>query len=230
MTPFSRSLPLGIALALLLGGAITGSMRLRAQAQTAGEPSVDKPAIRRPATAPEATAPAPVESPAPADATAAPKPASAAGASGEDDADSPPDDGEEEAPETDMAGLFPVGRVFEGVKIPSYSGDALGSVVHADYMRRADDEHLEMEMLEIVIYSEGEPDSRILTDRAIYDMKARTLRSTTPAKIVQSQFEMRGDRMLFDSVTRIGHMSGNVKTRIFQVDQLVSPPDAEAAP
>ena len=123
-----------------------------------------------------------------------------------------------------MNQLVPIGRIFRGVKIPNYSGDTLGSVVNADFMRRADDEHLEMEMLEIVNYNKGVADSRILTDRAIYDIEAKTLRSTTPAKIVQEQFEMTGDRMIFDSITRIGHMSGRVKTRIFNVDQFGESP------
>lgn len=142
----------------------------------------------------------------------------------ESDDDSSSEEGSEEGEESGsdrMATLVPIGRIFEGVKIPNYSGDALSSLVKANFMRRADDEHLEMEMLEIVIYSRGEADSKILTDRAIYDMEAKTLRSTTPAKIVQKQFEMRGDRMIFDSETRIGHLSGNTKTRIFNATQMM---------
>ncbi|MCB1063153.1 MAG: LPS export ABC transporter periplasmic protein LptC [Verrucomicrobiae bacterium] len=244
MSSFHRSLPLGLAIALLAGIATTGSLRLKSQAQDA----TDKPAIRRPepvpvpATVPD-PAPKPTSTPAPVAEIAPDSPPAASDSTSpspdskqkkissaeSEESDTPESEGAEDEG-SNMAALFPIGRVFEGVKIPSYSGDALGSVIHADYMRRADDEHLEMEMLEIVVYNAGEADSRILTDRAIYDMKAKTLRSTTPAKIVQKQFEMRGDRMFFDSITRVGHMDGNVKTLIYQVDQFVSPSSPSAPP
>lgn len=226
---FHRSLNGALAILLLGAGAIAGVMGLRAQE---GSGSEDKPAIRRPAESPAlsptpmipeppATAPQPAPG-TPPGSTDSPSPGEGSGAA-------PAAEGAEGEldPEAQLAAeraarmnqLVPIGRVFRGVKIPNYSGDTLGSVVNADFMRRADDEHLEMEMLEIVNYNKGVPDSRILTDRAIYDIEAKTLRSTTPAKIVQEQFEMTGDRMIFDSNTRIGHMSGRVKTRIYQVDQ-----------
>jgi hypothetical protein len=190
----------------------------------------DKPAIRRPEAAPTVSAaptapkteapPAPVEKKAPA--AKAPEPAA---------------DAEEPAPggiPPGMAALFPVGRVFQGVRIPSYSGDTLGSVIHSQYMKRADDEHLEMETLEIVVFQGGKASTRILTDRAIFDITTKTLRSTTSARIIQDQFEMKGDRLLFDSQSRIGHLSGHVKTVIHDPEALqtktqdpVTPPAPE---
>lgn len=208
----SRPLTFSLAIALLgASAAWLGVERLRAQESAAPK---DKPAIARPDQSddPEAT-------------TGRGEDAPTDSRDGENA--SPTDDSEQKAGSNNLAALFPIGRVFEGVKIPSYSGDTLSSVVHADFMRRADDEHLEMEMLEIVVYNAGEPDSRILTDRAIYDMEAGILRSTTPARIFQKQLEMRGDRMLFDSETRIGQLSGNVKTRIEQVSDLMKPGGAE---
>ncbi len=205
----SRPLTLGLALALL-GGLVAWSGVQRLRAQESSDPQ-DKPAIARPA---------PDDAPAGSAATTKPESDTGPGPNQDSQTDGAATDAEE-ADSNHLAALFPIGRVFEGVKIPSYSGDTLSSVVHADFMRRADDEHLEMEMLEIVIYTAGEPDSRILTDRAIYDMDSGTLRSTTPARIMQKQFEMRGDRMLFDSETRIGHLSGNVKTRIHQAADLM---------
>lgn len=195
--PLSRSQTSLLTLSLLSGIALTGVVRLVAQ---------DKPAIARPATEPAERVPGNQADP-DSDAPLTPEEEAAAA---------------EEAESNRMAALVPIGRIFEGVKIPNYSGDSLGSVVNANFMRRADDEHLEMEMLEIVVYNRGEPDSRILTDRAIYDMQEKTLRSTTPARIVHRQFEMTGDRMLFDSVTRVGHLSGNVKTRIYNTDELMN--------
>jgi hypothetical protein len=221
---FHRPLPLGAALALLGALAWSGGSRPdRAIAQEA-----DKPAIARPKAAP-------VGVPAPETIQPAPNAPVATDPVAKRDPDRPHStDSQTAAPEGEepleeggippgMAELFPVGRVFEGVRIPSYSGDGLSSVIHSQYMKRSDDEHLEMEMLEIVIYNAGVADTRILTDRAIFDTVAKTLRSTTAAKIVQEQVEMRGDRLLFDSVSRTGHLSGNVKTLIFNADQLRNP-------
>lgn len=242
MTNLDNRMPLSRQLSLLIGAvlagliAVAGSLDSRAQESSGNQ---DKPAIRRPSEAPAPLIPEPKASllnpNAESNANSAEFPPSGTTVVSPDSnpADTPPQSGTEEGeldPEAEakaasaarMNQLVPIGRVFRGVKIPNYSGDALGSVVHADFMRRADEEHLEMEMLEIVNYNRGEPDSRILTDRAIYDLEAKTLRSTTPARIVQEQFEMSGDRMIFDSITRIGHFSGRVKTRIYQVDQYSS--------
>lgn len=231
----SRPLAFTVTALLFGAGAAVGVIGLRAQER---ENVADKPAVRRPVETPAlspspmipeppATAPesATGSSRAPESAGSTPKPPGmAAGAPSSADAQGELDPEAQFAAEraARMNQLVPIGRIFRGVKIPNYSGDTLGSVVNADFMRRADDEHLEMEMLEIVNYNRGVPDSRMLTDRAIYDIEAKTLRSTTPAKIIQQQFEMTGDRMIFDSNTRIGHMSGRVKTRIYQVDQYSS--------
>lgn len=183
-------------------------------------PIEDKPAIRRPETTPTVS-------------TASPSPAASKTATAESEVSDAgslpaPEKGataspalEESAPggiPPGMSALFPVGRVFQGVRIPSYSGDTLGSVIHSQFMKRADDEHLEMETLEIVVYQAGKAATRILTDRAIFDIATKTLRSTTSARIIQDQFEMKGDRLLFDSQSRIGHLSGHVKTVIQDPD------------
>jgi len=120
-----------------------------------------------------------------------------------------------------MSRLFPIGRPFKGVRIPSYTGDSLTSVVEAEVMRRLDEERLHMEELVITSFAEGEEaDTRIFMDRAIYNMITEKLESETPTRIVQPRFEMVGDRMTFDNRTQVGHMVGNVKMRIFGVDQV----------
>lgn len=219
--PMTLSRTWSLGAALLLIGAFAAAWASRPDAR--GQ-DLDKPAIARP-EAPETPEPAPAPLPAPvADTPVAPAPAPAAKASAKKD--SAPTD--EAAPAAggippEMSALFPIGRVFEGVRIPSYSGDALGSVIHSQFMKRSDAEHLELEMLEIVVYTAGEPDTRILTDRAVFDTVAKTLRSTTPARILQKQFEMNGDRLIFDANARTGHLSGNVKTRIHDVESFQSP-------
>ena len=122
--------------------------------------------------------------------------------------------------------MCPVGRSFYGVRIPSYTEDRLNSVVTSEVMKRVDLEHLDMEKLVIQVYSAGEPDAKIMMDRAIYDTNENKLTSRqTPPKISHSQFDMVGDKMTFDRGTRIGHMTGNVKMTIFNVDSFLSEDD-----
>ena len=119
--------------------------------------------------------------------------------------------------------MFPVGRTFFGVRIPSYTGDQLDSVVTTEVMKRVDEEHVDMETLVIQVYSEGQPDTKIMMDKAIYDMEEDKLTSRqTPPEILHSQFKMVGDKMTFDREARVGHMIGNVKMTIFNVESFLS--------
>lgn len=79
-----------------------------------------------------------------------------------------------------------------------------------------------MEQLVITVFTRNQPDTRILMDKAVYDMTEAKLLGRTPATIEQEGFEMRGDRMTFDSHSQTGHMVGNVKMTIFDVNQFAS--------
>lgn len=134
--------------------------------------------------------------------------------------------GDDGVPETSMLlgleRMFPVGRIVYGVRIPSYSGDYLTSVVTSETMKRVDQEHVDMEDLVIYVYSGGQPDSEIRMDKAIYDMEEDKLTSRrTPPEILHSRFTMVGDKLTFDREARTGHMTGNVKMTIFNVDSFL---------
>jgi hypothetical protein len=126
--------------------------------------------------------------------------------------------------------LFPVGREFRGVKIPSYSGDILNSVVLAQTMIRVDDEHLEMRDLEITLFgrSSEEKDTVITTDVGVYDLKSETLTSRSKAYINRDgEFTMEGDRMVFNGKTQEGRLIGiknKVKMRFFKISETFSNP------
>jgi hypothetical protein len=141
---------------------------------------------------------------------------------------------EKPAPEVESSGappaignLFPVGRTFRGVKIPSYAGDILNSVVLAQTMVRVDDEHLEMRDLEITLFarSSEEQDTLITTDVGVYDLKSEILTSRSKAFIERDdEFTMEGDRMIFNGKTQEGRLVGNVKMRIFKISETFSNP------
>lgn len=115
-----------------------------------------------------------------------------------------------------IGALFPIGRKFRGVKIPSYSGDILNSVVTADTMVRVDDEHMEMNALVITLFGDADGDDTIITtQRGVYDLKSESLTSRSKAYITrEGQFDMVGDRMIFNGATQEGRLIGNVQMKI----------------
>jgi len=115
-----------------------------------------------------------------------------------------------------IGALFPIGREFSGVKIPSYSGDILNSVVTADTMVRVDEEHMQMNALVITLFGGAEEDDTLITtERGVYDLKSESLTSRSKAYITRKgQFDMVGDRMIFNGASQEGRLIGNVQMKI----------------
>lgn len=115
----------------------------------------------------------------------------------------------------ELTKLFPIGRVFKGVAIPSYTEDRLKSVMRAKTVVRVDEQFLDLTDLVISIYNEqGEPETYISMEEALFDLVSQQLVSKTPAKIEQEKFTMTGDKMTFETQTRISRMEGNVRVVI----------------
>ncbi|MEC5129347.1 LPS export ABC transporter periplasmic protein LptC [Verrucomicrobiales bacterium BCK34] len=115
----------------------------------------------------------------------------------------------------ELTKLFPIGRVFKGVAIPSYTDDRLKSVMRAVTVVRVDEQYLDLTNLVISIYNdEGEPETYISMDEAVFDLVTQQLVSKTPSKIEQEKFTMTGDKMTFETQTRLSRMEGNVRVII----------------
>ncbi|MEM6917204.1 MAG: LPS export ABC transporter periplasmic protein LptC, partial [Verrucomicrobiota bacterium] len=111
-----------------------------------------------------------------------------------------------------MTKLFPVGREFKGVSIPSYKNTRLESVLHAETIVRVDDRFLDLTNLVIEVYNGAEEaETKISMEKAAYDLTAGILKSKTPSKIEQPRFTMTGDEMTFYSNTQISELEGNVR-------------------
>ncbi len=112
----------------------------------------------------------------------------------------------------ELTASFPIGRVFKGVAIPSYTDDALKSVMTADSVIRVDEQYLDLVNLVVHVYnSQGEPETTISMDEASYDLVIGELASKTPSRIEQPRFTMTGDKMTFQADTQIARLIGNVK-------------------
>lgn len=123
----------------------------------------------------------------------------------------------------ELTTLFPIGREFLGVSIPSYREQDLHSVMKAATIVRVDDQFLDLQDLVIYIYnSEGEKETTISMDAAKYDLTIGELTSETPAKVEQPQFTMTGDKMVFDTHTQVSRLVGNVVVTIPDAGDLVT--------
>ena len=113
----------------------------------------------------------------------------------------------------ELAEMFPIGREFKGVSIPSYSEDELSSIMNAKIVKRIDEEFLDLTGLVVKVFSgsgEDRTETIIRMERAEYHLLNGELTSKTQAVIEQPQFTMTSDQMIFESHSEKSRMIGNV--------------------
>ncbi len=115
----------------------------------------------------------------------------------------------------ELAEMFPIGREFKGVSIPSYTEDVLKSVMTASLVKRVSEEYLDLSDLVVKVYSgEGEGEKRTETiirmAEAEYHLLDGRLISKTKSYIVQPEFTMEGKQMIFETSTQNMKMIGDV--------------------
>ncbi len=139
---------------------------------------------------------------------------------------------EKAGPIVDIGKILPEGRTLKGVKLPSYTGDRLSSLMTAITMRRLDEKHLGMEEMRITMYAKpGEPDTLISSERGIYDLEKEEITSETRTLIEQEGvFDLEGDSMVFDANTQKGKMTGNVKMLLYNARETLMAPKEGAEP
>jgi hypothetical protein len=121
----------------------------------------------------------------------------------------------------DVTNMFPIGRAFKGVAIPSYQGTELRTVMHAEVITRVDEQYLDLVKLVISVYnSAGVADTTISMDEAAYDIVLGELRSKTPATIKQPKFTLTGETMIFDAASQVSRLVGNVRLIIPDIDSV----------
>jgi hypothetical protein len=121
----------------------------------------------------------------------------------------------------ELTASFPIGRVFTGVAIPSYTDDVLKSVMTADSVVRVDEQYLDLVNLIVHVYNNaGEPETTISMDEASYDLVIGELASKTPSRIAQPRFTMTGDKMTFQADAQVARLIGNVKVVVPDIGEL----------
>jgi hypothetical protein len=106
------------------------------------------------------------------------------------------------------------GHDAKGLILPEF--DLLGRMrgkLHAGVTRRLDDQHIEFEGVKFTTFqTETEtPDLDITVDKAVFNLKTQVLTSNVRSTVKRSDFEVGGDNMRFEMLTRQSTLEGNVK-------------------
>src|SRR3984893_16085122 len=123
---------------------------------------------------------------------------------------------------------LPIGHEAKGLVLPDFDGDGrLRGKFEAGTAHRIDQEHVGFQHLKITTYTpESQPDLQIDMHTSVLDLKTRILSSQERTTIQRSDFNIAGDSVQFDTNSKTGRLSGNVKMVITDKSHLTAKPNA----
>ena len=106
------------------------------------------------------------------------------------------------------------GHDAKGLVLPDF--DMLGHMrgkLEAGLTRRLDDENIEFERVKFTTFvpETEKPDLEILMKSSVFNLKTQVLTSQVRSTVKRSDFEIAGDTMKFEMISRQGTLAGNVK-------------------
>jgi hypothetical protein len=106
------------------------------------------------------------------------------------------------------------GHEAKGLVLPEF--DRQGRVrgkLNAKITKRLDDERIEFKGVKFTTYTPetAMPDLEILMSTSTFNLKTQVLESSERTTVKRSDFEISGDSMRFEMLTRKGTLAGNVK-------------------
>jgi hypothetical protein len=106
------------------------------------------------------------------------------------------------------------GHDAKGLVLPDF--DLLGRLrgkLHAGVTRRVDDQNIEFQGVQFTTFQpETEtPDLDIRVNKALFNLKTQVLTSNVRSTVKRADFEVAGDNMRFEMLTRQSVLEGNVK-------------------
>ena len=112
--------------------------------------------------------------------------------------------------------LIPEGKASVNVTVPGFSEGILKTLVKAASITRIDDETLEMiEMFVEVFGTDGKATFSIDMEEATFDMPSGILESSQPTKISNEQFDIVGERLVYDTRSEQGKLLGKVTMYVY---------------
>ena len=115
-----------------------------------------------------------------------------------------------------------VGHEAKGLVLPNYdlNGHLLGRF-EAATAARIDEDHVRFTNLKMTTFDEHEqPDFKVDMTDAILNLETRVIDSKQRTKVKRTDFEIAGDRMSFNTVTKFGKLTGNVHMTIFNQKEI----------
>ena len=106
------------------------------------------------------------------------------------------------------------GHDAKGLVLPDFDlkGHLRGKL-QAGLTKRLDDEHVEFTGVKFTpfIPETETPDLEIIMSTSVFNLKTQVLNSSERTTVKRSDFEITGDKMQFEMLTRKGTLAGNVK-------------------
>lgn len=118
-----------------------------------------------------------------------------------------------------------VGHEARGLILPNYDlqGHLLGRF-EAATAARVDEDHVRFTNLKMTTFDEREqPDFKIDMSDGVLNLETRVINSKARTKIKRADFEIAGDAMSFNTVTKLGTLSGNVHMTLFNQKEIAGP-------
>ena len=115
-----------------------------------------------------------------------------------------------------------VGHEAKGLVLPNYDvhGHLLGRF-EAATAARLDENHVHFTDLTMLSYDEHQkPDFNVAMTDAVLNLETRVIESNKRTKIKRADFEIAGDTIQFNTVTRLGTLTGNVHMTIYNQKEL----------
>ena len=108
---------------------------------------------------------------------------------------------------------LPIGHEAKGVVFPDFDAEGhLRGRFEAGTAHRIDQEHIGFQQLKITTYTpDNQPDLQVDMHTSVLDLKTRILSSQERTTIRRADFNIVGDSVQFDTVSRTGRLIGNVK-------------------
>jgi hypothetical protein len=122
---------------------------------------------------------------------------------------------------------LPIGHEAKGLVLPDFDGDGrLRGKFEAGTAHRIDQEHVGFQHLKITTYTpQSQPDLQIDMKTSVLDLKTRILSSQERTTIQRSDFNIAGDSVQFDTNSKTGRLSGNIKMVITDKSHLTGKPN-----
>jgi len=106
------------------------------------------------------------------------------------------------------------GHDAKGLVLPDFDRQGrMRGKLQAGVTRRLDDQNIEFLGVKFTTFTAEteKPDLEISMDKSVFNLKTQLLTSNVRSTVKRADFEVAGDTMKFEMVTRLGTLEGNVK-------------------